>query len=97
MLSLTQQTNQKTMNATIHISKIITVVNSTMVYNIKSSEFCAEVNKYDSVILKGWFSVAKYNKYVEILNNNNFNESVIYYKDINEDNSIDFRIKFEKQ
>ena len=84
------------MNATISISKVITVITDNSVFYIKASEFVSEILKYNEIELKGWFSIGKYDKYTDLLKENGFKESVVYFRDLHKDLSIDFRIKFGK-
>ena len=84
-------------NATISISKVYTVSTEASIYNINSSDLATELEKFDTVIIKGWFGLNKFNKIVKLLNEKNFNETNCLYKNITEkDNSIDFRIEFTK-
>lgn len=82
------------MTATFSLSKVLTIVTETMVYNVNFSEFENEIANFSEVTIKGWVDKSKYNKYVSILKSKGFNESVISYCDAKKDNSIDFRIKY---
>lgn len=85
------------MNATFSISKIITVESDTEVYNIKFSDFEPEVSKYEQITIKGYFSVAKYNKYIAIVLSLGFKlTKTDYLTFISDTNDVDFRLTYNK-
>jgi hypothetical protein len=84
------------MEATLNISKILTIVTENKVFNIKFEDLGTVLNNYNEVVIKGWFSKSKLEKYYNLLISLGFSESKIYYKEIQEDKSIDFRILFTK-
>jgi hypothetical protein len=87
---------QNKMNATISISNIITVITETLIFNIKASDFVAEISKYNEITVKGWISMKKFDKYTDMLKENGFSVSETIFSDIKKDLSIDFYIKFKK-
>jgi hypothetical protein len=84
------------MRATLNISKVLTIVTENKVFNIKFEDLGTVLNNYNEVVIKGWFSKSKLEKYYNLLISLGFSESKIYYKEIQEDKSIDFRILFTK-
>ena len=84
------------MTATLNISKVLTIVTENKVFNIKFEDLGTVLNNYNEVVIKGWFSKSKLEKYYNLLISLGFSESKIYYKEIQEDKSIDFRILFTK-
>jgi hypothetical protein len=84
------------MKATLNISKVLTIVTENKVFSIKFEDLGTVLNNYNEVVIKGWFYKSKLEKYYNLLISLGFSESKIYYKEIQEDKSIDFRILFTK-
>jgi hypothetical protein len=83
--------------ATFAISKVITVVTDSNAYRIKSSDFASEAAKFDAVLLKGWFSVSKFNKYESAIIAEGFVKSDVIAFDLSEKgDSVDFYILYKK-
>lgn len=85
------------MEATIAISKIITVISDNQVYNIKSQVFETEIEKFSTINIKGYFSKSKFNKYVGILVKKGFSISKTMFVDFSENGKdVDFYLEFSK-
>jgi len=85
------------MNATFSISKIITVITGSEVYNVSFYDFANEISKFNEITVKGYFSATKYYKYIAVILNSGFElseSSFIDYK--NEGKDVDFRLTYTK-
>jgi hypothetical protein len=85
------------MKVTLNITKVLSVITENKVFNTKIENLQTVLKDCDEVVIKGWFSKSKLEKYYNVLISLGFSESQIYYKDVQDDKSIDFRILFTKQ
>jgi len=88
---------QNNMNATFSISKIITVITGSEVYTVSFSDFANEIAKFNEITVKGYFSAAKYYKYVAVILNAGFELSKTNFIDYKNDcKDVDFRLTYTK-
>ena len=87
----------KNTEATIAISKIITVISGNKVYRIKASELVSEISKFQKIQVKGFFSVSKFNKTIEAIESVGFSVSETWFKNFSENGKdVDFYLFFQK-
>jgi hypothetical protein len=88
------------MNATLDISKILTVITEEgkfgHVYSTKLGAFESEIVKFDAVDLKGHISGSKYNKYLNIAISCGFKLESVSWKHEEEDGYVRFLIHLKR-
>lgn len=88
---------KKIMEATINISKIITIISGNKVYRIKASELVSEISKFSKIEIKGFFSVSKFNKTIQSIESVGFSLSETWFKNFTENGKdVDFHLFYQK-